>query len=176
VHTDGVGTTPLAGAFDVTKPMDPQVSQMIQSIINKGYADFTGRVAAARHKSVEQIDQIARGRVWTGQQAMERGLVDQMGGLKDAIADAAARAKLGAADKYRVQYVEKELSPFEQFLANAAGSPMGQALVGRSDFAQSLLLKAMPHTAEQLKFVQDAMERKPGGKPVSELAYCFCGL
>ena len=176
VHTDGVGTTPFAGAFDPTKPMDPQVSQMIQSVINKGYADFTGRVAAARHKSVEQIDQIARGRVWTGQQAMERGLVDQMGGLKDAIADAAARAKLGAADKYRVQYVEKELSPFEQFLANAAGSPMGQALAGRSDLAQSLLIKAAPHTAEQLKFVQDALERKPGGKPVSELAYCFCGL
>jgi protease-4 len=176
VHTDGVGTTRIAGAFDPTKPLDPELGNVIQAVINKGYADFTGRVASARHKSVEQIDQIARGRVWSGQQAMERGLVDQLGGLKDAIADAAARAKLGEAGKYRVRYVEKELSPFEQFLANAAGSPTGQALLGRSDFAQAAMLKAMPQTAQQLKFVQAALERKPGVKPVTELAYCFCGF
>ncbi|WDS37876.1 signal peptide peptidase SppA [Pseudoxanthomonas sp.] len=176
VHTDGVGTTRIAGAFDPTKPLDPELGNVIQSVINKGYADFTGRVAAARHKTVEQVDEIARGRVWTGQQAMDRGLVDQLGGLKDAIADAAARAKLGEAGKYRVRYVEKTLSPFEQFLANAAGSPMGQALLGRSDFAQAAMLKAMPQTAQQLKFVQAALERKPGVKPVTELAYCFCGL
>jgi protease-4 len=176
VHTDGVGTTRIAGAFDPTKPLDPELGNVIQAVINKGYADFTGRVASARHKSVEQIDQIARGRVWSGQQAMERGLVDQLGGLKDAIADAAARAKLGEPGKYRVRYVEKELSPFEQFLANAAGSPMGSALLGRSEFAQAAMLKAMPQTAQQLKFVQAALERKPGVKPVTELAYCFCGF
>ncbi|SEL54603.1 protease-4 [Pseudoxanthomonas sp. GM95] len=176
VHTDGVGTTRIAGAFDPTKPLDPELGNVIQAVINKGYADFTGRVAQARHKSVEQIDQIARGRVWSGQQALDRGLVDQIGGLKDAVADAAARAKLGEAGKYRVRYVEKELSPFEQFLANAAGSPMGGALLGRSDFARMALLQAMPQTAQQLQFVQDAMARKPGAKPVSELAYCFCGF
>ena len=176
VHTDGVGTTRIAGAFDPTKPLDPELGNVIQSVINKGYADFTGRVAAARHKTVEQVDEIARGRVWSGQQAMDRGLVDQLGGLKDAIADAAARAKLGEPGKYRVRYVEKALSPFEQFLANAAGSPMGQALLGRSDFAQAAMLKAMPQTAQQLKFVQAALDRKPGVKPVTELAYCFCGL
>lgn len=176
VHTDGVGTTRFAGAFDPTKPMDPAVGEVIQAVINKGYADFTGRVAAARHKTVEQVNEIGRGRVWSGQQAMERGLVDQMGGLKDAIADAAARAKLGKAGDYRVRYVEKELSPFEQFIANAAGNPVGKALFGHSDFAQAMLLKAMPQTAQQLQFVQDAMARKPGAKPVTELAYCFCGL
>lgn len=176
VHTDGVGTTRIAGAFDPTKPLDPELGNVIQAVINKGYADFTGRVAAARHKSVEQIDQVARGRVWSGQQALERGLVDQLGGLKDAIADAAARAKLGEPGKYRVRYLEKALSPFEQFLANAAGSPMGQALLDRSELAQTVLLRAMPQTAQQLQFVHRALERKPGAKPVTELAYCFCGL
>lgn len=176
VHTDGVGTTRIAGAFDPTKPLDPELGNVIQAVINKGYADFTGRVAAARRKSVEQIDQVARGRVWSGQQALERGLVDQLGGLKDAIADAAARAKLGEPGKYRVRYLEKALSPFEQFLANAAGSPMGQALLGRSELAQTVLLRAMPQTAQQLQFVHSALERKPGAKPVTELAYCFCGF
>ncbi|MBP3975586.1 signal peptide peptidase SppA [Pseudoxanthomonas spadix] len=176
VHTDGVGTTRIAGAFNPTKPLDPELGSVIQAVINKGYADFTGRVAAARHKSVEQIDQVARGRVWSGQQALERGLVDQLGGLKDAIADAAARAKLGEPGKYRVRYLEKALSPFEQFLANAAGSPMGQALLGRSELAQVALLRAMPQTAQQLQFVQAALAREPGAKPVTELAYCFCGF
>lgn len=69
VHTDGVGTTRFAGAFDVTRPMDPAVGQVIQSVINKGYADFTGRVAEARKKPVEAVDEVARGRVWSGAQA-----------------------------------------------------------------------------------------------------------
>jgi len=52
VHTDGVGTTRFAGAFDITRPLDPQVGQVVQSVIDKGYRDFTGRVARARGRSV----------------------------------------------------------------------------------------------------------------------------
>lgn len=59
VHTDGVGTTRFAGAFDMTRPMDPAVGQVIQSVINKGYADFTGKVADARNKPVEAVDEVA---------------------------------------------------------------------------------------------------------------------
>src|SRR5688500_12258334 len=81
VHTDGVGTTRFAGAFDITRPLDPAVGEVIQSVIDKGYRDFTGKVAAARNRSVEQIDAVARGRVWSGAQAKERGLVDAFGGL-----------------------------------------------------------------------------------------------
>ncbi len=99
VHTDGVGTTRFAGAFDITRPLDPDVGQVIQSVIDKGYRDFTGRVAKARNRSVAQIDAVARGRVWTGAQAKQRGLVDQMGGLQDAVADAAKRARLGKAGR-----------------------------------------------------------------------------
>ena len=62
---------------------------MIQSVIDKGYRDFTGRVATARKRSVEQIDEVARGRVWSGAQAKERGLVDDFGGLQTAINDVA---------------------------------------------------------------------------------------
>ncbi|HEX5692988.1 MAG TPA: signal peptide peptidase SppA, partial [Arenimonas sp.] len=81
VNTDGVGTTQLAGAFDPTRPMDPSVGVIIQSVINKGYADFIGKVADARESTPAQIDVHARGRVWSGAQAKERGLVDELGGL-----------------------------------------------------------------------------------------------
>jgi protease-4 len=107
VHTDGVGTTRFAGAFDITRPLDPAVGRVIQSIIDKGYADFTGKVADARKRPVEEIDAVARGRVWSGAQAKERGLVDELGGLEAALTDAAKRAKLGEPDKYRVRYIEK---------------------------------------------------------------------
>src|SRR5690606_10180819 len=80
VHTDGVGTTRYAGAFDITRPLDPDVGRMIQSVIDKGYADFIGKVANARGRSAEEIDAVARGRVWSGAQALERGLVRTVDG------------------------------------------------------------------------------------------------
>lgn len=120
VHTDGVGTTRFAGAFDITRPLDPAAGQVIQAVINKGYADFTGKVAQARHQSVEAIDKVARGRVWSGAQAKDHGLVDAFGGMQEAVADAASRAKLSKG-KFRVRYVEKAATPFSQFMSGFAG-------------------------------------------------------
>ncbi|MCW0396951.1 signal peptide peptidase SppA [Xanthomonas sacchari] len=175
VHTDGVGTTRFAGAFDMTRPMDPAVGQLIQSVINKGYADFTGKVAQARGKSVEAIDQVARGRVWSGAQAKERGLVDAFGGFKDAVADAAARAKLGGPDKYRVRYVEKPATPLAQFVSGFAGSRLGVWMLSDSALGHALLARSLPELDTQLRFVKDAADTRPGA-PVKALAYCFCGL
>ena len=174
VHTDGVGTTRFAGAFDVTRPLDPAVGQVIQSVIDKGYADFTGKVAAARGKPVEAIDAVARGRVWSGAQAKERGLVDELGGLREAIADAAARVKLESG-KYRVSYVEKAATPFAQFMSGFAGSRVGAALLEDSGLARAALARTMPETEAQLRFVENAVKDR-GGAPVKSLAYCFCGL
>jgi len=129
VHTDGVGTTPLAGAFDITRPLDPRVAGVIQSVIEKGYRDFIGRVAKARGRSVEQVDAVARGRVWSGAQARERGLVDAFGGLAEAVADAAKRAKLGSPGSYQVRYLERGATPFERFFARFAESRAGVAML-----------------------------------------------
>ncbi|WP_313272232.1 signal peptide peptidase SppA [Stenotrophomonas sp.] len=175
VHTDGVGTTRFAGAFDVTRPMDPAVGQVIQSVINKGYADFTGKVAAARNKPVEAVDEVARGRVWSGAQAKERGLVDAFGGLKAAVADAADRAKLGESDKYRVRYIEKAATPFAQFMTGFAGSRAGAWMLADSGIARMMLARQMPELDTQLRFVEDAVKDR-NGAPVKSLAYCFCGL
>ncbi|WP_305804304.1 signal peptide peptidase SppA [Stenotrophomonas sp. YIM B06876] len=175
VHTDGVGTTRFASAFDITRPMDPAVGRVIQSVIDKGYADFTGKVAQARNKSVEAVDEVAQGRVWSGAQARERGLVDEFGGLKAAVADAARRAKLGESGKFRVRYIEKAASPFAQFMSGFAGSRMGAWMLGDSGMARMLLARSMPEMDTQLRFVEDAVKDR-NAAPVRTLAYCFCGF
>lgn len=175
VHTDGVSTTRFAGAFDITRPLSPEVGTVIQEVINKGYRDFTGRVADARKRSVDQVNEVARGRVWSGAQAKERGLVDDFGGLQTAIDDVAQRAKLGKRGDFVVRYVEKTPSPFERFFAGFAQSRAGGALLRDSDLAHSVLADVMPQTANDLRFLRSAVQ-PVRGVPVKSLAYCFCGL
>jgi protease-4 len=173
-RTDGVGTTRFAGAFDVTRPLAPEVGQVIQSVIENGYRDFTGKVATARKRSVEQIDSVGRGRVWSGAQAKERGLVDAFGGLQNAIDDAAARAKLGKPGEWRVRYVEKPATPFERWFVGFAESRIGGTLLGDSSVARGLLVKLMPNAEGELRVLERAMQ--PGGAPVKALAHCFCAF
>jgi len=177
VRTDGVSTTKIAGAFDITRPLSPEVGGVIQSVIEKGYRDFTGKVSEARGKPVAEIDAVARGRVWSGAQAKERGLVDAFGGLQAAIADAAKRAKLGGKpDEYRVRYIEHELSPFERWFTGFAGSRIGQAMLADSSIARGMIAKAAPQADRDLRMVERAIEAGRSGKPVSAIAYCFCGF
>jgi protease-4 len=175
VHTDGVGTTRFAGAFDITRPLDPDVGAMIQSVIDKGYRDFTGRVAQARGRSVAEIDAIARGRVWSGAEAKQRGLVDMFGGIEDAVADAASRAKLGKPGDYRVRYIEKPATPFERFFTRFAQNRIAARWLADTSLGQSLLAHAVPRVREDFRFLDSAL-RATHGTPVKALAYCFCGL
>ena len=120
-RVDGVGTTWLAGAVRPDRELEPRLRPAIQTMIEQGYREFLSRVGEARSMSVEEVDKIARGRVWSGQDAHEMGLVDNLGGLEDAIASAAAMAEMG--EEYAVRYVEKEPSFGEklarQFLSRA---------------------------------------------------------
>ncbi len=172
VHTDGVATTKYAGAFDLTRPLDPGVATTVQAVIEKGYRDFTGKVAGARGKTVEQIDAIAQGRVWSGAQAQERGLVDAFGGLKDAVADAAGRAKLGAPDGWQTRYLEDNATPLSQWLGGMLQSRAGLALLQDSGTAELLLARRV-QAQPALRFVQDALDTR-GKQRVKALAYCFC--
>ncbi|GAP65216.1 signal peptide peptidase SppA, 67K type [Mizugakiibacter sediminis] len=166
VHTDGVGTSPWAGAFDVRRPLDPAVGQVIQSVIDKGYRDFTGKVAAARGTTVEAIDAVARGRVWTGKQALQRGLVDQLGGLDDAVRLAAERAKLGR--DYAVSYVERPLGALDRFLLDFSQSTLA-SWVRASGVALPHWLVAAPRLAPELALFRHARAGMP-----QVYAYCFC--
>ena len=176
VRTDGVGTTKLAGAFDITRPLNPAVGQLVQSVIDKGYRDFTGRVAQARHKTVADVDAVGRGRVWTGAQGKERGLVDDFGGIADAIADAARRAKLGKPDAYRVNYLEHQATPFDQIFGRFMQGRAAALLFAHSDATRALIADLLPERAsDELRFVRQAMMPGPGLR-VKALAYCFCGF
>ena len=94
IGVDGVATAPLAGALDPRRPLDEDAAAAMQLSIEHGYRRFLDVVAKARNMSTDEVDAVARGRVWTGQAASGLGLVDKLGGLDDAIAAAAARAKL----------------------------------------------------------------------------------
>ncbi|NBC35208.1 signal peptide peptidase SppA [Novosphingobium sp. FSY-8] len=91
VKGDGVRSTALSGQPDVLTGLSPEVEGMLQANIESGYGRFLGLVAAARHKTPQEIDAIAQGRVWDGLTAQRIGLVDEIGGL-DAALNAAAKA------------------------------------------------------------------------------------
>jgi protease-4 len=169
VSTDGVGTAPLAGAFDPTRPLDPNAGLIIQAVINKGYADFTGKVAAARGSTPEKIDLVAQGRVWSGAQAKERGLVDELGGLEAALAHTASLAKLKEGD-YGVSYIEKPLTAFERFVVNMGGSARMQGVL-RVLAPTPLLLDRQ--TLAKVEGELAWLDRK-GRTPYRAVAHCLC--
>ncbi len=114
VKVDGLGTTALAGEMRLDRALDPAARQILQSSVDHAYAEFLHRVGEGRKKSVEDIEKVAEGRVWAGVDAQRIGLVDHLGGLKDATDAAAKLAELGS--DYDVEYVESELSLREQLL------------------------------------------------------------
>jgi len=116
VHTGGTTTTWLGGASDLRRPLDLRLGQVIQSSVEHVYKDFLGRVAAARQMSEDKVNDVAQGRVWTGRQAHERGLIDEMGGLEAAEQAAAKLAKLD--DGYRTGYIEAEPKGWSRILAS----------------------------------------------------------
>jgi protease-4 len=172
VHSDGVATTPLAGVFDITRPLDPNAGALIQSVIDHGYAQFIGKVAAARGSVPAKIDSIARGRVWSGAQARERGLVDVLGGLTEAQAEAARLAKLkpGA---YEVKYVERPLSAVEQIFVDMSRSSGLAGLVRNFGPLPAVLGR---ETSERLQNELSWLQPRKGASPIRVVAHCFCGL
>ncbi|MDI9801000.1 signal peptide peptidase SppA [Citrobacter koseri] len=118
VHTDGVATSPLADV-SVTKSLPPEVQQMMQLSIENGYKRFITLVADARKSTPAQIDKIAQGHVWTGQDAKANGLVDSLGDFDDAIAKAAELAKL---KQWHLEYYQDEPTFFDRIMDSMSGS------------------------------------------------------
>lgn len=112
VHTDGVATSPLAD-LTVTKTLPPEFSQMMQLSIERGYKNFIDLVAQARKKSPEEIDRIAQGHVWAGNDAKDHGLVDKLGDFDDAVKKAAELAKL---EHYQLSWFTEQPSLLDTML------------------------------------------------------------
>ena len=113
VNRDGVGTGPFVGALDPIGGVGDAMARALQSNVEYGYRRFIDLVAQGRGLAPEDVEAIAQGRVWLGADAREHGLVDHLGHLDEAIASAAALAKL---DSYQVRYVEEPLSTQEMLM------------------------------------------------------------
>jgi len=113
INSDGVGTTDLADSLSLDRPLSPKVGSIVQQGVDHIYHRFITLVASARHKTPADIEQIAQGHVWTGEKALELGLVDKLGTLDDTLKAAAKAAKL---DTYGVKLIERPLTPKEAFL------------------------------------------------------------
>ncbi|WXR86174.1 signal peptide peptidase SppA [Salmonella enterica subsp. enterica serovar Infantis] len=118
VHSDGVSTSPLAD-ISMTKALSPEVQQMMQLSIEYGYKRFITLVADARKRTPEQIDKIAQGHVWTGEDAKANGLVDSLGDFDDAVAKAAELAKL---KQWHLDYYQDEPTVIDMVMDSMTGS------------------------------------------------------
>jgi protease-4 len=172
IHTDGVGTTRFSDVLRLDRPLDPAVADVIKQAIENGYEDFLKRVGEARKLSREQVDAIARGRIWSGEDAKGLGLVDQLGGLQAAIESAATRAKLEKG--YRVWYVAKEKSFRERVLEMLTAGV--QAVVGGAGLAAEDSPASPFSVAASLRQLQrDVAEVARFNDPRGIYAHCLCG-
>jgi len=173
VHSDGVGTTRFSDAIRPDRPLDPGVADLLRQYIDEGYADFLERVAGARKMTVEQVDKIARGRIWSGEDAKGLGLVDQLGGLDQAIDSAAKRAKLEKG--YRVWYVEKEKTFRERVMSMLAAQALDVAVAAGWAPQASASASALS-VAGRLRDLQRDVERlSRWNDPRGVYAHCLCG-
>jgi protease IV len=166
VKTDGIGTTPLAGDLRIDRALGQVTKQILQASVDHAYAQFLRRVADGRKKSVEEVDKIAQGRVWSGADAQRIGLVDQLGGLKDATVAAAKLAQLGT--DYDIDYIEPELSLREQLLMQIRSEGVR---LGR-------LAGLMPQRTEVERILDPLLEQ---ARAITQLkdprglySYCWC--
>ncbi|EFN6911772.1 signal peptide peptidase SppA [Escherichia coli O10] len=163
VHTDGVSTSPLADV-SITKALPPETQQMMQLSIENGYKRFITLVADARKSTPEQIDKIAQGHVWTGQDAKANGLVDSLGDFDDAVAKAAELAKL---KQWHLEYYVDEPTFFDKVMDNMSGSVRAML----PDALQAMLPAPLASVASTVKSESDKLAAF--NDPQNRYAFCL---
>jgi len=108
ITSDGFGTTRLAGQAQLDRELGADARQILQASVEHAYDTFVTHVARARDRRREEIESLAQGRVWTGEEAREAGIVDELGGVDEAIAEAARLA--GLEGDYGVEWIEQSVS------------------------------------------------------------------
>ncbi|HEX8785426.1 MAG TPA: signal peptide peptidase SppA [Telluria sp.] len=179
IHTAGVTTTWLADAYNPLRPLDPRFAQVVQASINHIYDEFTTKAAIARRTTPAKIDAVGQGRVWTGEQAKERGLVDRLGSFGDALQSAAKRAGLG--DNYRVAYTQRPSSLAARILERMGLSETRllnvQIKLGllpgidASLPADALTSGALAGAAKDLGWLSQVAQRR---EPFAAVTHCLC--
>ena len=163
VHTDGVATSPLAD-ISITKALPPEVQQMMQLSIENGYKRFITLVADARKTTPEQIDKIAQGHVWTGQDAKANGLVDSLGDFDDAVAKAAELAKL---KQWHIEYYQDEPTFVDMVMDSMSGSVRAML----PEAIQAMLPAPLASAASTVKAESDKLAAF--NDPQNRYAFCL---
>ncbi|EAW0358035.1 signal peptide peptidase SppA [Salmonella enterica] len=163
VHSDGVSTSPLAD-ISMTKALSPEVQQMMQLSIEYGYKRFITLVADARKRTPEQIDKIAQGHVWTGEDAKANGLVDSLGDFDDAVAKAAELAKL---KQWHLDYYQDEPTVLDMVMDSMTGSVRAML----PETIQAMLPAPLVSAANTLKAEGDKLAAF--NDPQNRYAFCL---
>ncbi|MBT8082107.1 MAG: signal peptide peptidase SppA [Gammaproteobacteria bacterium] len=168
IYNDGVGTTPWSGQLRPDREMNDETKALFQAVINDGYQDFITGVAEGRELEVEYVDQIGQGKVWTGEEALSNGLVDELGGLKMAIEGA---AELAGLESYGQVLLEQELSPTEQLILDLL-------YVGKGVGIDPVAFTSSPTLVERFANRFEALLANVArfNDPMGVYAYCFCEI
>ncbi|NQZ48172.1 MAG: signal peptide peptidase SppA [Erythrobacter sp.] len=166
INADGYRTTPLSGQPDPIAGLTPETDALFQGSVEDIYTKFLERVGNARGMTTQQVDAIAQGRVWDGGTARQNGLVDQFGGIEDAIAWTAGQAGIEEGD-WNVRYLISEQSELDELIRQLVNT----SAPGDTGAAADLFtLHAQQRTALLAQIARDA-ERLSGTQGVQ--AYCL---
>jgi protease IV len=167
LHVDGIGTTELAGAGAIGRPLSPLLENSLQEVIEHGYASFIALVAESRDMSTEDVDRIAQGQVWSGQTALELQLVDRLGTLDEAITSAAQRAGLEA---YETELLEHGLPPLQQLINDLLSNTAVRMTLATWAQWQT---PSLPGSELLLQLRNQVQATLPSGDPRGAYVHCF---
>ena len=156
IQVDGISST-KAGEWDPRLSMPDNVTNAIQASVDDTYDNFVDKVSENRGMRYEEVHAIAKGRIWSGDKALQLGLVDKIGNLDDAISAASSLANI---EDFKVIRYLKEIDPFEAFVAE---------LIGNID----LDLKINRNTKRFLDFIDDGYDFIDDKKDINMISYCF---
>lgn len=182
VRTGGHGTTWLSNGYDPRRALDPRFEAMVRASITHIYEDFTAKAAAARKTTPQAVDAVAQGRVWTGAQALERGLIDRMGSWSQALQAARDRARLPP--DAPLKWMEREPGRVQQLLQWFSASAL-QALIPElrdGAAAASAVSTAMGASAaaqllqagvvgDDLQWLMQILQQR---RPFAAVVHCLC--
>lgn len=146
---DEVATGKYSNFITMTRPLNEQEKKIIQNDVEQGYETFVTKAASGRGMTVDAIKAVASGRVWTGAQAIEVGLVDKLGDLEDAIEIAVNKA--GISD-YKIKYYPKQRSFFEELMSELEGESSAKAI--KSELGEYYIYLEQLKKAQQMNGLQ----------------------
>ncbi|MFT7034496.1 MAG: protease-4 [Cyclobacteriaceae bacterium] len=153
ITSDVVNTGEFSDIYTVSRSLNDFEKSIIQSRVEEGYDSFTSKAAEGRNMSIEDLKEVASGRVWTGSQAKERGLVDILGSYQDAINIAAAKA--GIEDDYMTILYPELKSEFEEILAKLIGE--SEARFAKANYGDMAVYLDKIKNLENYKGIQARM-------------------